>query len=214
MENDREKTPLALLEQVTAALIQQQIKFSVCGGFAASFYRDRPRLTNDIDIAITGASIDAVKAAACSILESLGLKTSFGWIAGAEKSLPSPLALVIGQVSADVFDGSIDLLLPVFPWIDPAISRGQLNLIDFGFARLPTVTPEDLIIAKAFAVGIEPNRFTDLDDIQSIFRSKTELDIFHLVTEFERLQLSLPPALDSELPNALRRTVKANRQRK
>ena len=77
------------------------------------------------------------------------------------------------------------------------------------------LTPrEDLIIAKSFALGIEPNRYTDLDDIQAVCRSKTELDILYLVTEFERHVLTVPEALDPVLPNALRRTVKANRRRK
>ena len=175
--------------------------------------RDRPRLTNDIDIAVAGRSAEEAKTAACEILESLDLKTSFGWIAGAGNSLPSPIALVIGQIGSETFDGSVDLLLPVFPWIEKAVSRGQLNRIDFGFSRLPTVTPEDLIIAKSFALGIEPNRYTDLDDIQAVCRSKTELDILYLVTEFERHVLTVPESLDPVLPNALRRTVKANRRR-
>jgi hypothetical protein len=213
MANGKQKTLIELLEDVAEALQHEAISFAVCGGLAASFYRKRPRLTNDVDLAISGQPTEQLKAIACSLLESLKLKASFGWIAGSEKTLNSPVALVIGQSSADNFDGTVDLLLPVFPWIDQAVKRGQMNLIDYGFAQLPTATPEDLILAKAFALSINPDRYTDLDDIQSICCSKTELDLLYLATEFEQLNLTLPSSLDKVLPNALRRAVKIARRK-
>jgi hypothetical protein len=206
---------LKLLKDVSEELQRETIPFAICGGLAASFYRARPRLTNDVDFAISGSkSMEELKAAACSLLERLNLKTSFGWIADSSATLDSPIGLVIGQTSPDTFDGSVDLLLPVLPWIDQAVKRGQANLIDYGFSRLPTVTPEDLIIAKAFALSINPDRYTDLDDIQSICGSKTKLDLLYLATEFERFNLTLPLSLDSVIPSALRRAVKNARKKK
>lgn len=213
MANGHEKTLLELLKDTTEALQREAITFAVCGGLAASFYRERPRLTNDVNLAISGQSIEQLKIAAYSLLEGLKLKASFGWIAGSETTLNSPIDLVIGQLGAETFDGTVDLLLPILPWIDQAVTRGQMNLIDYGFARLPTVTPEDLILAKAFALTINPDRYTDLDDIQSICRSKTELDLLYLATEFERFKLTLPSSLDAALPNALRRAVKLFRNK-
>lgn len=213
MADKSAKNPFKLLQPICEALAARKISFSICGGIAASFYRLRPRFTNDIDIAIAGSSAEESQAEAIKLLESLGLKTSLGWIEDRRGALTSPAALVIGQEKKDSFEGSIDILLPLFPWVNQAVSRGQHNLIDFGFARLPVITPEDLIIAKAFAVNMEQNRFTDLDDIQSICRSKTELDLLYLITEFERLGLTLPPVLDREVPSPLKRIIKQNRRK-
>ena len=208
---------LKLLKDVAEELQRETIPFAICGGLAASFYRARPRLTNDVDFAISGSgaqSIEVLKVAACSLLERLKLKTSLGLIANYSATPDSRIGLIIGQTSPDTFDGTVDLLLPVLPWVDQAVKRGQANLIDYGFSRLPTVTPEDLIIAKAFTLGINPDRYTDLDDIQSICGSKTKLDLLYLATEFERFNLTLPLSLDSVIPSALRRAVKIARKKK
>ena len=103
---------------------------------------------------------------------------------------------------------TIDLLLPTFPWVEQSILRAQDNLIDYGFAKFPTVTPEDIIIAKVFALSIEENRFTDMDDIQSILATNNQLDLLYLVQELERLNLSFPKALESQLPKVLRQISK------
>lgn len=207
-------TPLQLLSKIVPRLRERRVPYAVAGGLAASFYRARPRLTNDVDIAIDAGDQERSKSVATEVLEELELKVSLEWIAGGADVLGSPIALVVRQLDAADYEATIDMLLPSLPWLQPAVRRAQANQIDFGFAMLPTITPEDLIVAKAFALSLEPNRYSDLDDIQSICRSSENLDLLLLVEEFERLKLSLPRALDEVLPSALRRIVKANRGRR
>lgn len=201
-------TPLKLLSLLVPHLERFKGQYAVAGGLAASLYRERPRLTNDIDIALDTGGSDKSKSAAMSLLKELQLKPSLGWIAGGSAALGSPIALVIGHAEGDEYGASIDFLLPAFPWLAPALSRAQENMIDFGFAVLPTLTPEDLIIAKAFALSLEPNRFQDLDDLQSIFSNEQDLDRLFLVRELERLKLSLPTQLASILPLSLKRLAR------
>lgn len=204
-------TPLKLLQIVAGKLEVHLGSFAVAGGLAASYYRARPRLTNDVDIAIDLGSIKKSKDAASKIIKSVGYKEALGWIAETDGRTKQPIALVIGRPNLDELESTIDFLLPVLPWVKKAIPRAQDNLIDYGFKKLPTLTPEDIVIAKAFALMISPTRFQDLDDLQSIFSNNNQLDMIYLTSEFEQLALSLPTALKDSTPKALRRVVKPRR---
>lgn len=199
-------TPLKLLQLVVEHLRQLPGCYAVAGGLAASFYRRKPRLTNDVDIAFCTGTVEESKTAAKNMLVQAGLKPAMGWIASGE-AMPEAIALVIGRLQNDEYESTVDLLLPVFPWVRQAIQRAQHNVIDFGFAGLPTVTPEDLILAKAFALSIEKNRFTDLDDIQALLHTDNRLDAGYLAAEFERLQIPFPQELKGALPNSLKRLI-------
>lgn len=209
-------TPIKLLQLIAEELKEYHGCYAVAGGLAASFYRAQPRLTNDADIAFCVGTADASKETAKALLERIGLIPAMGWIASQDK-MKDPIALVIGRTSKegeDELESTVDILLPVFPWVEKAIERAQSNMIDFGFAKLPTATPEDLIIAKAFALSIEKNRFTDMDDIQSILKTDNQLDFTYLANELDRLQLSFPKELQDCLPDALRRLSKRKNQAK
>ena len=52
--------------------------------------------------------------------------------------------------------------------MEQAVYLAQGNLIDYGFATLPTITPESLIFAKLIALNSNPERYKDLDDIKEI----------------------------------------------
>ncbi len=198
-------TPIKLLQLIEKELRKYQQQYAIAGGLAASYYRKQPRLTNDLDIAINTGSIENSKKSAIKIIENIGYNSAFGWIASAEKKLKNPVALVIGSKSKDSFDATIDFLLPVFPWVEKAIVRAQNNLIDYGFSTIPTMTIEDIIIAKTFALNIEAKRFQDLDDLQSIFLAKNELDLSYLVAEFERLKIAVPTSIRANSPKSLSR---------
>lgn len=201
-------TPLKLLEQVFSELEKHSGHFAIAGGLAASFYRVKPRVTNDVDIALFVDDVEKSKETATCIIKAIGYHPAFGWISGMNEAAGDPIALVIGRKDKHELESTIDFLLPTLPWVEKAVERGQHSVIDFGFARLPTITPEDLILAKAFALMLEPNRYQDLDDIQSILKADNQLDIVYLVNEFERLKLSLPTALMELAPKALKRVVK------
>ncbi len=222
--------PLKLLQSATPVLQQSGALWAVAGGLSASFYRHRPRLTNDVDIALHKGDLVGSKELAISVIKELGLTSSLGWIAthrvsaevnntevdgtGAAKSTRNkpaskhPIALVIGHLGQDSYNSSIDFLLPSLEWVPEAVKRAQFNLIDYRFAKLPTITPEDLLVAKCYALKREPNRFQDLDDIQSIFQAKLELDLPFIISELERLSLKFPDAVRQSLPSALKRRTR------
>lgn len=188
-------TPLSLLKSLTKKFSQENEQWALAGGLAASVYRDRPRLTNDIDIAFLPYDRERAVERAEALLAGLGLKTSLGWISAPNNELSKPVALVIGQASDDASQPSVDLLLPVFPWLEPSVLRAQANLLDFGFGPIPTLTPEDVIIAKCFALQLSPERLLDEDDIRSILAAKLELQTDYLQTTLKQLGIQTPRCL-------------------
>lgn len=200
--------PLKLLELASRALESYDSCYAVAGGLAASLYRISPRLTKDVDIAIAVGGKENTVTVAQQILSDLGLPSALGWIAGGEGKIDGSIALVIGKAGVDEYDASIDFLLPSLPWVEQGIVRAQENKIDFGFAKLATLTPEDLIVAKVFALAVEPNRFQDLDDLQSIFRAENNLEVDYIASQFARLSLSLPKELYSVAPKLLCESAK------
>jgi hypothetical protein len=187
--------PLKLLEIISAELNSSACSYVLCGGLAASLYRDRPRLTNDVDIAISLGEYDESKEFALSILKQLGAKTSLGWIPGLKERKINTMALVIGQFDQHDYEATIDILLPNLPWVENAIERGSNHKIDFKFSVVPTITIEDLILAKLFALSIEPDRFQDIDDLKSIFLHNKKMDFSYLVSEMKNLKLEIPKVL-------------------
>ena len=208
---ENELTPLKLLQAVSAKLEPYRGNYCVAGGFAASFYRKQPRITNDVDIALCLGSYQESLAIAEKVVSSLRFRSTLGWIADSEKHLDKSAALLIGKPGRDEFESTIDFLLPSFPWLKSAVRRSQDNQIDYGFGRLPTITPEDLLLAKFFALSIEANRFQDMDDVQAILSANNQLDFIYLLQEFERLKLEVPKSLEGLLPKALVRLSKRNK---
>ena len=200
--------PLESLESFHRISNQFDCTYALCGGLTASLYREKVRTTSDVDIAIVGP--DPLKIAK-EILAKLKLKTSLGMIYSGERKIDIT-ALVIGQYDEDDYENTIDIFLPVLPWVEKAVARAQSHKIDFGFAEIPTIPVEDLLLAKAFALEFEPNRYQDLDDISSIFKNKkNEFQLDYLVGEFKNYSLSLPIELDSQLPARLAQICKENR---
>ncbi len=211
----QETLPLAphdLLKIIVKKLSIYKGCFALAGGVAASLYRAKPRLTNDVDIALDLEG--DTKRVAVSLLEALDLKVSLGWISDSRGMLPKSVALVIGQQGCNDLESTIDLLLPTFPWLPKAVKRAQENYIDYGFDEIPTLTPEDIIIAKTFALMLEPNRFQDMDDIQSILKQNNNLDLVYLACSYEKHQLYLPEILEIQFPGAIKRVSKNNKRLK
>lgn len=190
--------------------------YAVAGGFAADLYRLQDRGTNDIDFLFLTDGLETEKGK--ELLEKLKLS---GKEAKEHDLKRSPM---MNKKSADVFilvgrkeDTSygVDLLLPQFPWFEKALSRAQSNKIDFnlGFGSIPTITAEDVILAKLYA-----GRLKDKDDVLSIFQahaeSKVKLDLNYLISEMTRLKLNLPDEVVKEAPKALRVLAKRKKHNK
>jgi hypothetical protein len=132
----------------------------------------------------------------------------------ARKRGNTPAFLVIGRDPADRFRMGVDFILPEMPWFLPALDRAQNNRIDFGFGPLPTLTVEDVIVSKLYALKNDARRFKDLDDLQSILRRGLNLDFQYLSDRMRVLSLPFPRELESELPGTLRKISKKVRRKK
>jgi len=185
-------TPIELLKLVLEPLKKEDCLFALCGGVASSVYRSSFRVTNDVDIAlffppeIVGKS---EREFAIQFLERLGIKPSLGWIPGIKTDSEDAVFLIVGELGG--FLPTVDFLLPSLPWVKQAVIRAQNNRIDFGFGSIPTITPEDLLISKAFALSIEPNRLQDQDDIASILEGESVKDPRYLEENLKKLGLSI-----------------------
>ncbi len=173
--------------------------WAICGGIAASLYRTEPRFTGDVDIALIDQQQASARSIAEGVLQTLGCTPSVGFIPQEDGRLSERPALVIGRNEAEDRYTSIDFLLPFNRWVPSAVSRAQHNLLDYGFATLPTISPEDMLIAKSLAVTNSPDRPYDLDDIKSIVENMESLDIAYLRRQFHELQVQIPQALQEKL---------------
>lgn len=194
---------LELLKTASHLLKKREIPFAVAGGIAASFYRERPRTTNDVDLAICVGSFSKSRKSAEEIAKQLKWRTSIGWISNSTNRMKSSVGLIIAHPQPQQLENTVDFLLPSFPWVKDAVVRAKTNLIDYGFHKLPTATVEDIIIAKTFALNIEPERFQDLDDLKSIFCARHDFDVLYLVEQFETFNIQLAKELRKYAPAQL-----------
>lgn len=129
---------------VVRALQSREIPFAVAGGFAASLYRDQPRLTQDVALGIhlAGNRLQVAQ----DILQNLGLKTG---VARAADLAGGPLFVIQSKV-----------------------------------------------------------RPKDLDDLDSIFKTKPAVEWTYLQSEIKRMKLKLPSTAKPFLPDVLCRLLR------
>jgi hypothetical protein len=209
---------ITLFKKAIQALKSEGSIFAVGGGFAASLYRAQFRVTNDIDLLIYAEddSLDRAQA----IIKGVGLKSGIvrkadleGGSAFAIKNKSTEPQIVVGRREKDAPGmPGLDFLLPALPWQQRALERAQSNLKDFGFGALPCITVEDVIIAKLYALKNRPDRFKDLDDLQSIFSVNHRLDLAYLGGMMTELSLSLPSGIEKNAPSALGKISKVVRK--
>lgn len=181
------------LKRVVSELHPHEGRWAICGGIAACLYRAEPRYTGDIDIVLGGIPIQEARELAEGILSRLGYKPILGFITDLDGKLISGPALIVAREDKQRSFLGIDFLLPAQPWIEPAIHRAQINRIDYGFAELPTITPEDLIIAKLFALQSSPARPYDLDDVLSILNNLENIDFDYVNQAITQYSINVPP---------------------
>lgn len=187
-------------------LIQEaELEFVLCGGLAASQYRDQPRLTADIDFIVWDEPKS--RKSAWNIIKSMGLKPHElrkadldGGPLFAIEAKSTPVQVFVGRKPEDKRAIGIDFLLSNRLGAAQALTRGQHNLADFGGAKVPMITIEDLIVAKLVAA-----RPKDVDDLLSIFSAQSDLDIPYLSGQLEGLSLTIPIQVQSAMPPVLAR---------
>jgi Nucleotidyl transferase AbiEii toxin, Type IV TA system len=185
------------LKLATSELKQWPGCWAICGGIAACIYRTTPRFTGDIDIAIIDHKTLSATEIANIVITKLGNKPLAGFVTDQHGALIQKQALVIGRENTDGSYVGIDFLLPVHPWIEEGVIRAQGNCFDYGFDKVPTLSAEDLILAKLFAFQGNPERKNDLDDLISIVRDVPKLDKVYLKERFKRYQLKVPEIVGS-----------------
>lgn len=180
------------LKRVSGLLKARGNGWALCGGIVAGIYRDTPRLTADIDIALVDGPKSSAKATAGKILRELGYTPALGFVSHPDGSGKQCNALVMCRSGDDERFVGIDFLLPVFPWVPPAVERAQSNLVDYGFARLPTVTCEDLLLAKFCAINGNPDRPYDKDDVLSILKKQKNIDLEYIKAQSNLMKIAVP----------------------
>ncbi len=166
--------------------------WALCGGVVASVYRDTPRYTGDIDVAIINHGQTPASTIAESVIRELGLEPNMGFVPDPRGGPDQKNALVCGRGTHDERFIGVDFLLPVFPWVEKGVHRAQANLIDYGFAQVPTLTIEDLMLAKLNALQCIEPRPQDSDDIRSMMRSGLPIDYPYITREARALAITVP----------------------
>jgi hypothetical protein len=209
-----------LFKQAADALRERGVPFAVAGGFAMDLYRGEPRLTIDVDLAIL-AGKEGVQVAT-SVVESLGLRaeiTREADLAGgpmfAKRRKSTKPCMIVGRPPGDPGGEGVDILLPEIPWVESALHRARANDVDFGFGPVPTLTLEDAVLSKLYALN--RLRAKDLDDLQSIFEVDHEIDAAYLAGQMRRFGVTIPRQAEPFLPDwilKLSRDIRRSKQRK
>ena len=188
------------LKRVTELLENYPNQWAICGGVAASIYRASARYTDDIDFALIDSDSITAKELATKIIKELGYQEYQGFVPDPENESKQLNALVCARgMNDDRFKG-IDFLLPVQYWVEKAVNLAQSNLIDYGFAVLPTITPESLIFSKFIALNSNAERYKDLDDIQEIIKSN-QINLEFLQLEITNCPIKFKPEIIKLLEN-------------
>ena len=194
-------TPLKLLKLANKKFKELDCKYCLVGGHAASLYRSQERLTRDVDFAISVDPPTEAKEIAKTLISSLKLEPVVAWIpCTAFEGKRKAICMITSAPAPGSAHGLVDILLPELPWVKNAVRRAQFNVLDLGFASIPVITPEDLIVAKCYALRNAPDRFQDLDDIKEIFKYLKDLDLDYLRAELSRLELVVPLQIKEYTP--------------
>lgn len=204
---------IQFFKQVIDRLEKSKVSYALAGGLVASIYRIEKRLTLDLDFLILSKSKTQEKAT--QIIKSFGLEPTIITKADLEggpmfaiKRKSTEPVMIAGRAKNAPDTIGLDFILPQMPWFDSALNRAQNNAIDFGFGPVPSLTVEDIIVAKFLALKNKSTRFKDLDDLQSIFAANHKLDLPYLYHQMKKLDVLVPNQIKELVPNALKQASK------
>lgn len=204
------------LERVHQRLVEENLKFALAGGLACSVYRHKKRATDDLDFLIYSNS--NTETAAKKFLQSLGYRIGEARVADIERGpmhaiqkKSTPICMLVGRKEGHI---GLDLILPSMRCFDLSLERAQSNIIDFQKIKLPCLTPEDIILAKLYALYNDSTRFNDADDLKGLFTSSLELDFSYLVGQMKKYAMILPPLIEEFSPDILKKISKKNKKTK
>lgn len=194
------------LKEAVELLQSTNCRFAAAGGIVANIYRNDIRTTLDVDFLFyTEKDVDE---SAENILKKLGL--SVGMVkehhltrSPAMNKRGQPNMIAVGRKKEQKNEIGVDLLLPSFPWFNSALNRAEKHVLDFGFAKVPSVTVEDMILIKLSA-----GRAKDIDDLESILKANHKLDLDYISSEMTRMNLIIPKTLKKLAPKQLAKIKK------
>lgn len=197
-----------LFEKAVDEVKRHNVSYAVAGGIVASIYREEYRNTNDIDI-IINANHDCLDIA-IKIIESLGLKSSIARMADlcggpifAIKKKNTEPCIVVGRLEGKPKGLGVDIILPTLLWVPEAVRRAQHNVVDFGFGMVPTITVEDLLIAKFMSLNNSSDRVKDIDDLKSIMKAMKDIDLKYIAGQMLKLEVKIPFSIEKIAPEVL-----------
>ena len=188
-------------------LVRQKIPFVVGGVLIASIYRLEKRAMMSVQLIVDSEPKEML------FLEGLLLAKPFEMILP-DSNLPRHVTPIdsISQVKKVLFLEvsedprlGLEIVFHNLPWIPEAIERAQYNRLDFGFALLPALTVEDIIVAKLYSSTQSSDRYLDLDDLQNIFQANHDLDLGYITNQINKLSLGFHKSLWEYAPEGLRR---------
>lgn len=148
---------LAYLAGVCSEL---KVRWALVGGVASNLYRDRPRLTQDVDV-----TVEVNRSTWPSLAGHL---RADGWTLQPEGEYPDVVLL------RHATRLPVDILVAKTPYQRIALDRAVQQTLDRG-VTVPVLTREDVIIHKLIA-----GRHTDIDDVERILASAPALDLDYL----------------------------------
>lgn len=171
-------------------------QWAICGGVAASIYRSKPRFTDDIYFAVIDSDTIQAEDLASQVISKLGYREYWEFIPDPMEPTKQLKGLLCARLHESERFVGLDFLLPTQSWVHSAVQFATHNLIDYGFAKLPTVTPESLIVAKAIALSSIEERLQDEDDIRELLKDKS-IDLSYVRAELVRLNVSISAKVHS-----------------
>ena len=209
-----------LISKASALFNERGIQYALVGGVAASFYRDEKRTTEDVDFAV--ALSTNIVSEALDIARALGFEakalTEAQLNGGPRFALRSrnrsPEAAILGSDKNGDIGLGFDVLLPSLPWVEESVKRAQSNTIEVLGVTVPVITPEDLLIAKLFAVNSRPDRDSDASDIRSILKARKDIDVTYLTSKVGEHKLAIPKSLQECFDYRVLRVARKNEKRR
>ncbi len=203
------KDLIHFFKEIVEHLEHKKIRYALAGGLIASVYRETERMTGDLDFVIF-SEVESLKTAQAiirhfklhpTVIRKADLEGGPMFAIKSERTEPM---MVCGRDKNGKTKIGLDFILPSMPWCESAIHRAALNRIDFGLSqKIPSLTVEDVIVSKLFALKNKPQRFSDLDDLQSIFAAKHDLDLPYILDVMMKLELMIPKELKGDAPKVL-----------
>jgi len=196
-----------LLQKATKALQDRGIPFAVGGILVASVYRKEKRAMNNLALLVNAAPKDIsflTDIFPGELSETLLPDSAVIHGVKAVRSLATVKNVLVINVDSKVNLG-LEIVFSTFPWFKEAFERAQYNRIDFGFGSIPSLTVEDVIIAKLYSSTVAEDRYLDRDDVQNILQAKHELDLAYLTKQINKFSLEFPKSLWEDASEGLRR---------